>query len=197
MLARRLLSSRGVITTDLMPGDSVDVNNGPSGGWAFGASDPANTIDGSESTYAQFTGTSGSTTSGTLTITFPVIEASEILEVRWRCKGKGPSSGLFHTHYWTSAADLTAKPSRTHSSSFIAGSSSTPTMDSGLVSTDYAESPSGGSMDFDASTLVGTSSGVLDYWAGGVRLGIGMSDFNLGGTGGLNYGPLIQVKYRQ
>ena len=197
MLARRLLSSRGVITTDLMPGDSVDVNNGPSGGWAFGASDPSYSIDNNESTYAQFTGTSGSTTSGTLTITFPVIEASEILEVRWRCKGKGPSSGLFHTHYWTSAADLTAKPSGTHSVNFAAGSGFTPILDSGLVSTDYAASPSGAVMDFDASNLVGTSSAVLDYWAGGARLVIGMNDFNGGGTGGLNYGPLIQVKYRQ
>ena len=185
------------ITTALIPADSVSTNNGPSGSWVFSPSNPANAIDGSESTYAQFSGlTISVTTSGTLTLTFPAITAREIIAGRFRCKGNGGTTGLSHVCSWTTAADSTAKPSGTHSASFTAGSASTPTMDSGLVSTDYAASPTGGTMDFDASSLVGTSAGVLAYWAGGARIVITMSDFNGGGTGGLNYGPLIQVQYK-
>ena len=183
------------VLTALFPGSSVAVDNGVAGTWVSDGNDPNRVIDGNEATYAQFSGTSGSETSGALTITFPVINASEILAVRFRCKGKGGTSGLSHQCTWTSAADLTAKPVGTHTVGFTGGGVLV-TVDSGLVSTDYAATPSGANMNFDASVLVGTSSAVLNYWAGGVRIVVEMSDFNLGGAGGLNYGPLLQVQYK-
>lgn len=184
------------ITTALFPGSSVATDNGTSGSWTFSPSNPNNVIDGSESTYAQFTGlTTSVTTSGGLLITFPAISAREILAVRFRCKGQGGSSGLSHSCTWTTAADSTSKPAGTHSVNFSAGGALV-TVDSGLVSTDYAATPSGANMNFDASSLVGTSSAVLNYWAGGVRINISMSDYNGGGTGGKNYGPLLQVTYK-
>lgn len=197
MLATLLRQASGrIITTDLLPADSVSTDNGASGSWTSGGVSPNNAIDGSDSTFAQFTGTSTSATSGSLTLTYPVIEASEILAVRLRIKGQGGSGGSnFHTNSLTSAADATAKPSGTHVIYFNNGGSLA-TADTGLGFDDYDINNANIFSNFDASTLVGSSSGVLDYWAGGVRLVIQMSDYNLGGTGGKNYSPLLQVQYR-
>lgn len=197
VLSKRLLQRRTdgrKVLTALYPALSV-VKTTTGGGWNFSPSTPENAIDGSDSTYAQWVGTTPSViTNGYLTLTFQGIAAARILKARFRCKGKGGTSGLVHTMGFLAAADASPVPSGADTFSFSAGGAST-IIDTGLTDEPYALSNSNVFVDWDADSFVGNSSTVLDWWAGGPKLQVRMSDFNGGGTGGLNYSPMLQVLY--
>ena len=180
------------VLTALFAGDSQSSTTG----WTSGGSNPAYVIDGNDSTFAQYTGFSASVTSGLITVTFPAIVASEILEIRFRCKGSGGSTvNNSHTVYPTSAANGSTRPGVVSTWANFSTGISLYTVDTGLIAVDTA-CPGAATGTINASDFVGSSAGVLNWWAGGPRLVISMSDYNLGGTAGTNYSPMLQVKYK-
>ena len=181
------------VTTELFSGDS-QVNSAFLGSW----SNPANVIDGNESTYSQFSSSAspfGTITSGAISITFPAINAREIIAVRVRCRGQGATTGLGHSLSFLSAADLTTFPATSGSINWKTPSIEN-TVDTGLITTDYTLSNSLIYVNIAISELIGTGAPVLNYWAGGARVSIVMNDFNGGGIAGKNYGPLLQIQYK-
>lgn len=190
------------ILTALQTASSIIENEGSSGSWSFNPSSPSKASDGDLNSYAEFTGTSlNNTTNGSLKIYFPPISAKEVLRVRLLCKGRGPSDSLTFRVDIFEANDGTTRPDTANVFRFFSSGTtsagSTHTLDTGLVSTDYLDAPgSGYQVDFPVSNFIGSSSSVIDWWAGGAGFFVLMSDFNGGGIGGRIYELQLQVEYK-